>query len=46
MIEAVPGQGIVEGVEEERVMAMSTGDPAHARHLKTHLIRATVSGNI
>ena len=27
-------------------MAMSTGDPAHAWHLKTHLIRATVSGNI
>ena len=30
----VPGKGIVEGVEEEGVMAMSASDPAHPRHLK------------
>ena len=30
----VPGKGIVEGVEEEGVMAMSASDPAHTRHLK------------
>jgi len=29
-----PGEGIVEGVEEERVVAMSTSDPAHPRHLR------------
>ena len=44
MIEVVPGQGVVEGVEEERVVAMSTGDPAHARHLGTHLKRKNVNG--
>ena len=44
MIEVVPGQGIVEGVEEERVVAMSTGDPAHAWHLGTHLKRKNVNG--
>ena len=30
----IPGEGIVEGVEEERVVAMSTSDPAHPRHLR------------
>ena len=30
----VPGKGIVEGVEEEGVMAMRTSDPAHSRHLE------------
>jgi len=29
-----PGKGIVEGVEEEGVMAMRTSDPAHSRHLR------------
>ena len=33
-IEAVPGQRVVEGVEEERIVAMSASDPAHARHLR------------
>ena len=28
-----PGQSIVESVEEEGVMTMSTGHPAHARHI-------------
>ena len=28
-----PGKGIVEGVEEEGVVAMRTSDPAHPRHL-------------
>ena len=46
MIDVVPGQGVVEGVEEERIVAMSTGDPAHAWHLKTLLITETVNGNI
>jgi len=29
-----PGKGIVEGVEEEGVMAMRASDPAHPRHLR------------
>ena len=32
----IPGEGIVEGVEEERVVAMSTSDPAHPRHLRAN----------
>ena len=28
-----PGQGVVEGVEEEGVVTVSTGDSAHSRHI-------------
>ena len=28
-----PGQGVVQGVEEEGVVTVSTRDPTHARHV-------------
>ena len=29
----LPGQGVVEGVEEEGVMTVSAGHPTHPRHI-------------